>query len=116
MGRAGTIEAGEAAMSDIGLEFPIWVSLAFLGLQYWYVFAPAALALCGIGWFGRGLPVALRYAAWSAAGLSATPFALVLVLIVGDSVGRTQRAAEFRALHQTLAAAKTVGTLFVPAC
>jgi len=102
-------------MSDISLEFPIWVSLAFLGIEYWYVFVPVALALCGIGWFGRGLPMALRRAAWGAAGLCATPFALVLVLIAGDSVGRAQRAAEYRALHRTLAVAETVGTLLVPA-
>ena len=63
--RPETIAAREAAMSDIGLEFPPWVSLAFLAAQYWFVLAPALLALAGIGWLGRGLPIALRYAAWS---------------------------------------------------
>lgn len=102
-------------MSDIGLEFPPWVSLAFLGAQYWCALAPAVLALVGIGWFGRALPMALRYAAWGAAGLCAAPFVLLLALIVGDSVGRAQRAAQDRALHRTLAAGETVGTLFLPA-
>ncbi len=102
-------------MSDIGLEFPPWVSLAFLGAEYWYALAPAILALAGIGWFGRALPMALRYAAWSAAGLCAAPFVLLLALIVGDAVGTARRAAEDRALHRTLAAGETVGTLFLPA-
>ncbi len=102
-------------MSDIGLEFPPWVSLAFLGAQYWYALAPAVLALVGIGWFGRALPMALRYAAWSAAGLCAVPLALTLVLIVGDAVGTAQRAAEERARQRTLAAGETVGTMLLPA-
>jgi hypothetical protein len=102
-------------VSDIGLEFPPWVSLAFLGAQYWYLLAPAMLALVGIGWFGRTLPMALRYAAWSAAGLCAAPFALLLLLIVGDAVGTARRAAEDRALHVTLAASQTVAGLSLPA-
>jgi hypothetical protein len=102
-------------MSDIGLEFPPWISLAFLGAEYWYALAPAVLALVGIGWFGRALPMALRYAAWGAAGLCATPLVLLLVLIVGDAIGTARRAAEDRALHRTLAASETVGTLSLPA-
>lgn len=102
-------------MSDIGLEFPAWVSLAFFGAQYWYALAPAVLALGGIGWFGRALPMALRYAAWSAAGLCAAPFMLLLMLIVGDAIGTARRAAEDRALHRTLAAAEAVGTMVLPA-
>ena len=102
-------------MSDIGLEFPPWVALAFLAAQYWYVFAPAALALAGIGWFGRVLPIALRCAAWGAAGLCAAPFALLLLLIVGDAVGTARRAEEDRALHVTLAADETVAGLSLPA-
>ena len=102
-------------MSDIGLEFPPWVSLAFLGAQYWYALAPAVLALVGIGWFGRALPIALRYVAWSAAGLCAAPFVLLLVLIVGEADGQARRAAEDRAVHRTLTAGETVGTLFLPA-
>jgi hypothetical protein len=102
-------------MSDIGLEFPPWVSLAFLGAQYWYALAPAVLALVGIGWFGRALPTALRCAAWGAAGLCAVPFALLLVLIAGEAVGQARRAAEDRALHRTLTAGESVGALFLPA-
>ena len=102
-------------MSDIRLEFPPSVALAFLGAQYWYALAPAGLVLCGVGWFGRALPMALRYTAWSAAGLCAAPFALLLVLIAGDRIGTARRAAEDRALHRTLAAEETVGTLALPA-
>ena len=102
-------------MSDIGLEFPPWVSLAFFAAQDWWILAPAALALIGIGWFGRAVPMALRYAAWGAAGLCAAPFALLLMLIVGDVVATARRGAEDRALHQTLAASETVGTLVLPA-
>ena len=102
-------------MSDIGLEFPPWVALAFLAAQYGYVLAPAALALAGIGWFGRVLPIALRYAAWGAAGLCAAPFALLILLIAGDAVGAARRAAEDRALHVTLAADETVAGLALPA-
>jgi len=102
-------------MSDVGLKFPLWVSLAFLGAQYWYVLAPVGLALAGMGWFGRVLPMALRYLAWSAAGACAIPFALLLVLIAGGIVGPTLRAANDRALHRTLSSGETVGRLFVPA-
>ncbi len=104
---------------DIRLEIPLWLELAILGAQfaaqYWYALAPAVLALVAIGWFGRALPTALRYAAWGAAGLCAAPFALLLALIVGDAVGQAQRAAADRALHRTLAAGETVGTLLLPA-
>ncbi|MGO9774701.1 MAG: hypothetical protein ACLPSW_35110 [Roseiarcus sp.] len=102
-------------MSDIGLNFPLWVELGFIGAEYWYAFVPAVLALVAIGWFGRALPMALRYAAWGAAGLSAVPLVLMLVLIVADVVGTAQRAAEESARHRTLAAGETVGTLFLPA-
>ena len=102
-------------MSDVGLAFPPWVSAAFFAAQYWYALAPAALALAAIGWFGRALPIALRYAVWSAAGLCAAPFALLLVLVAADAVGTARRAAQDRALHVTLAAGETVGTLSLPA-
>lgn len=102
-------------MSDVGLAFPPWVNAAFFGALYWYALAPAALALIGIGWFGRALPVALRYLAWGAAGLCAAPLALSLALIVADAVGTANRAAEDRALHRTLTASETVGGLSLPA-
>jgi len=102
-------------MSDIGLEFPLWVSLAFLGLQYWYILAPAGLAFAGTGWFGRFLPMALRYAAWSAAAACAIPFVLLLVMIAADNVRPTLWAATNRALHRTLSTGESVGTLFLPA-
>ena len=102
-------------MSDIGLEFPLWVSLAFLGAQYWSILAPVGLALAGIGWFGRVLPMALRCVAWSATGVCAIPLVLLLVLIAEDSVGPTLRAANSRALHRTLSAGEIVGSLLLPA-
>ncbi|MDR3375320.1 MAG: hypothetical protein P4L98_16460 [Ancalomicrobiaceae bacterium] len=73
-------------MSDIGLEFPWWISFAFLGAEYWYVFVPAILLFAGIGWFGRRLSRGWRYAAWGAAGLVAAPFVLLLILIIADAV------------------------------
>jgi hypothetical protein len=102
-------------MSDIGLEFPLWVRLAFIGVQYWYVLAPAGLALAGMGWFGRVLPMALRRAVWIAAGACAVPFVLLLVLIAADRVGVTLGAANDRALHRTLAAGEIVKGLLLPA-
>ncbi|MDR3489296.1 MAG: hypothetical protein P4M05_30910 [Bradyrhizobium sp.] len=69
-------------MSDIGLDFPWWAILAFLGAAYWYAFAAAILVFAGVGWFGRRLPKALRYAAWGAAGLCAVPFVLLLILML----------------------------------
>ena len=101
-------------MSDIGLEFPLWVSLAFLGLQYWYAIGPAGLALAGVGLFGRGLPMALRYAAWGAAVVCAAPFALVLVMIAADAL-RASGALGGREFSRTLASDETVGTLALPA-
>ena len=102
-------------MSDIGLDFPVSTDVAFSGLLYWYVFAPATLALCAIGWFGGRLPPAVRYAVWGAAGLCVVPFVLLLVMAVGGVIGDSQRAAEFRARHRTLIAAEGVRTLPVPA-
>ena len=102
-------------MSDIRLEIPPWVGLALLGLHYWYILVPAGLALAGLGWFGRALPMALRYGAWAGAGLCAVPFLLLLVLFAGESVGQSRRAAEYRALHRTLTVDETVGTLPLPA-
>jgi hypothetical protein len=102
-------------MSDIGLEFPLWVAFAIFGFQYWYVFAPAALAFAGAGWFGRSPPMVFRVAAWSIAGACALPFALLLLLIAGDSVAPVFRAAKDRALHRTLSTSETIGTLVVPA-
>src|ERR1700722_16984358 len=102
-------------MSDISLDFPPWVSVAFLGVLYWYALVPAGLVLGGVGWLGRPLPIALRYAAWGAAGLCATPYVLLLVLFVGGGVEKARLAAQDRALHRTLAADETVGTLFLPA-
>ena len=102
-------------MSDIALRFPPWVSFAFFGLQYWYFFAPAALALSGIAWFGRVCPMPLRYAAWGGAAICAAPFVLMLVLIVGDHIAPVLRAAHERARHRTLAASETVGSLLLPA-
>ncbi len=102
-------------MSDIALKFPPWISFAFFGLQYWYLFAPAALALSGIGWFGRVLPMALRYVAWGGAAVCAAPFALLLVLIIADRFAPALRAASERARHRTLATSETVGSLLLPA-
>jgi hypothetical protein len=102
-------------MSDITVKFPPFFSFAFFGLQYWYLFAPTALALSAIGWFGRVLPLALRIAAWSGAAACAAPFALVLLFIVGDHIAPFVRAAQERARHRTLATSETVGTLLVPA-
>lgn len=113
--RASIVEVEEAALSDIGLAFPPWVSAAFFAAQYWYALTPAVLALAAIGWFGRALPIALRYAAWSTAALCAAPFALLLALIAADAVGTARRAAEDRALRVTLAAGETIGTLPLPA-
>jgi len=75
---------------------------------------PAGLALGGIGLFGRTLPVALRFAAWSAAALCAAPYVLLLVIFVGGEVEDVRQAAHERALHRTLAADETVGTLLLP--
>jgi hypothetical protein len=102
-------------MSDIALKFPPWISFAFFGLQYWYFFASAALALSAIGWFGRVLPMALRYAAWAGVAACAMPFALALVLIVADRFGPALRAAHERARHRALATSETVGSLLLPA-
>jgi hypothetical protein len=102
-------------MSDIAFKFPPWVNFAIFGLQYWYLFAPAALALSATGWFGRVLPMALRYAAWGGAAACVAPFALLLVLIIGDRVAPAFRAASERARHRTLAAGETVGSLLLPA-
>ena len=102
-------------MSDIRLEFPPWVSLALFGGIYWYAIVPAGLLLGGIGWYGRSLPLGLRYAAWAAAGLCAVPYVLLLVLYVGSSIERERRAAEERARHRTLAAEETILSLTLPA-
>jgi hypothetical protein len=112
---AVALETTRATMSDIGLEFPPWVRLAFVGMEYWYVLAPVALAFAGIGWFGRFLPMALRRAAWSAAAACAVPFLLLLVLMAEDSVAPTLRAANERSLHRTLSAGEAVKGLFLPA-
>jgi hypothetical protein len=104
---------------DIRLELPPWVdlalNLALLGQLYWYLLLPVGLALGGIGRFGRALPMALRYAAWSAAALCAAPFVLLLMLIAADGIERARRTAEDRARHRTLAVGETVGTLLLPA-
>jgi hypothetical protein len=102
-------------MSDIRLELSPLLSAAFFGVIYWYALVPAGLALGGIGWFGRALPAALRFAAWSAAALCAAPYVLLLVILVGGDVERARLAAQDRALHRTLAADETVGTLLLPA-
>jgi hypothetical protein len=103
-------------MSDIGpLEFSPLVSVAIFGAIYWYALVPTGLALGGIGWFGRALPMALRYAAWSAAALCAAPYGLLLVVFVAGDVEQARQAAQDRALHRTLAADETVGTLLLPA-
>ena len=102
-------------MSDIRLEFPRWVSLAIFGGIYWYAFVPAGLVLGSIGWYGRSLPIALRYAAWGAAGLCAVPYVLLLVMLVGSSIERERRVAEERARHRILAADETVRSLPLPA-
>src|SRR5580704_2008084 len=102
-------------MSDIRLDFPPWVSFAFLGVLYWRVLAPAVLLLGAVGWFGRPLPMAIRYAAWGGAGLCAAPFALLLLVFAAGGVGQAYQAAADRALHRTLAKAETVGTLTLPA-
>jgi hypothetical protein len=59
--------------------------------------------------------MALRYAAWSGAGLCAAPLVLLLVVVVVSGVDRARQAAENRALHRILAADETVGTLVLPA-
>jgi hypothetical protein len=102
-------------MSDIRVEFSPLFSVAFFGVIYWYALVPAGLALGGIGWFGRTLPMALRFASWSAAVLCAAPYVLLLVVFVGGNVQQARLAAQDRALHRTLAADETVGTLFLPA-
>jgi hypothetical protein len=103
-------------MSDIGpLEFSPLVSVAIFAAIYWYALVPAGLALGAIGWFGRALPMALRYAAWSAAGLCAAPYVLLLVVFAAGGLERARQAAEDRARHRTLAADETVGTLLLPA-
>jgi hypothetical protein len=100
---------------DIRLDFPPWVELGFFGAEYWWVLAPAVLALGAIAGFARVLPMALRYGAGGAAALCAAPLALALVLVVGDAVMTAQRAAEDRARHRTLAASETVDMLTLPA-
>jgi hypothetical protein len=97
------------------LEFSPLASVAIFGAIYWYALVPAGLALGGIGWFGRALPMALRYAAWSAAGLCAAPYVLLLVVFAAGGLERARQAAEDRARHRTLAADETVGTLLLPA-
>jgi hypothetical protein len=102
-------------MSDIGLDFPLWVNVAFLGAIYWWIFAPAALAFVALAGFGRGLPTAARYAAGIAAGVCAAPFVLLLVVIVGGEIGDARRAAEEQARRRTLTADEVVESLPLPA-
>jgi hypothetical protein len=97
------------------LEFSPPLNLAIFGAMYWYALVPAALALGAIGWFGRPLPMALRVAAWSAAGLCAAPYAVLLVVLAAGEVARAHRAAQDRASHRTLVADEKVGTLLLPA-
>ena len=82
---------------------------------YWRVLIPAGLVLAAIGWFGRPLPIAMRYAAWAAAGLCAAPFALLLMVVAAGGIGQAFQAADDRAHHRTLAKAESVGTLTLPA-
>jgi hypothetical protein len=102
-------------MSDIRYEFPPLVSLAFLGVLYWPVLGPAVLLFGAIGWFAKPLPMAMRYAAWVAAGLCAAPFALLLAMFAAGGVRQAHDAAADRARHRTLATAEAVGTLILPA-
>jgi hypothetical protein len=100
---------------EIRLEFSPLASLVMFAVIYWYALVPAALLLGAIGWFGQALPMALRVAAWSAAGLCAAPYVLLLVMSVAGGVERAQQAAQDSARHRTLAADETVGTLLLPA-
>jgi hypothetical protein len=102
-------------MSDIALKFPPWVAVAFFGLRYWRYFALLALALSGIGWFGRVLPAGLRVAAWLGAAACAAPFALALVLIVADRFGPALRETNERARQRILVESETIGSLLLPA-
>ena len=97
------------------MEFSPLATLALFGVVYWYAFVPAGLAFGAIGWFARTLPIALRFAAWSAAGLCAAPYVLLLVMFVAGGVERVRQAAQDRALHRTLAADEAMGTLLLPA-
>ena len=74
-------------MSDIALQFPPWLSLALLGVEYWFLLVAAALALGAAGWFGRRLPKMLRYIAWVLAAACVAPLLLLLVLVAADAVG-----------------------------
>jgi hypothetical protein len=103
-------------MSDIGIgPFPLWFGVGIFGLTHPYVLGVAVLALAASAFFGRSLSKPMRWAAGIGAGFAAAPLALGLLLIAGDIVGQSQRAAEDRARRRTLTAAETVAGLPLPA-
>ncbi len=65
------------------LPFFLWIWLAHLDVKFWFLTAPAAIALAMVGWHGADWLGGLRWAAFAAAALLALPFpAAALVLVI----------------------------------
>ena len=98
-------------MSDIGIDFPFWLTAGFFVVVGWYVSVPAIVVLGLVGCFvdmARGW----RVAAFGTAALLSAPFVVYAVLTINDNAKYKRLRAE---MHRTLDHDETVTGLALPA-
>jgi hypothetical protein len=98
-------------VSDIGINFPFWVTAGFFVVVGWYVSVPAIVVLGVVGCFvdmNRGW----RVAVFGAAALLSAPLVVYAVLTVNDNATYKRLQAE---LHRTLDHDETVTGRALPA-
>jgi hypothetical protein len=98
-------------VSDIGIDFPFWLTAGFFVVVGWYVSVPAIVVLGLVGCFvdmARGW----RVAAFGTAALLSAPFVVYAVLTINDNAKYKRLRAE---MHRTLDHDETVTGLALPA-
>src|SRR3954451_3353478 len=99
-------------MSDISINFPVWMTPVLIGLLYWPLLLAVAASLAGLAMFLRRRR---RAAVLALAGLAALPCALVLAMDIASALHSASAGRAYARTHETLSAPVRMQGLEIPA-
>src|SRR3954452_16586238 len=106
---AGNAPRTSLAATDQPMHaFPPWFWFVVAGVQFWYVTAPAAVALLLLGWYGAILLGILSWIALGAGAVLTLPFLMSALMYAVQSAEAGRR-------WRTLDHAETVANVVLPA-
>src|SRR5262249_23537187 len=90
------------------MRLPWWFGLVYLGVRFWFLTAPAAIALACVGWYAGDWPGGLRSLMFGGAALFALPVPVAALMSAAQTVAAAAR-------RQTLDRNATVAGVELPA-